>query len=439
MLDKPQDARFYDWILVDPKDKPYATFLFHYRSWEFLQALQLIPPKHPRLLLKPSNSFAFLAPLSGLEGSQSDDDIDDWDNNEEEERSSNLGDSPPWKPAIAIVGSSKPLNEVKNSPEKASKVNGSDEARKPTSSAQDEEQNHLEPPISTFAVPQATLDEWHYERPLPNPPKAKSSFDHSRKSSTSSNAPSITPSLLHWVEGGSENPSPEPVIGVAAAVPLLPPSSSSQPATSVQLASMPETHENDLPPPIPRKSSQRPPTPSPFSTRITSNPFIVPPEAIVSPPDPDLAIRTRRQSSSYTISRPRLIIADSSDDDNNTSPNSLRDRFRRTSMPPSEGEWLAKQASPSPIKRASDDRRGLWSFRNRRASRSVSAKDEGFVNVNGKGGEGKEMRSRSGSVGDVKEGNGKENEKYRGDNVPGLRSLAQRFGGGTVYEAPEWI
>lgn len=108
-------------------------------------------------------------------------------------------------------------------------------------------------------------------------------------------------------------------------------------------------------------------------------------------------------------------------------------------MPPSEGEWLAKQASPSPIKRASDDRRGLWSFRNRRASRSVSAKDEGFVNVNGKGGEGKEMRSRSGSVGDVKEGNGKENEKYRGDNVPGLRSLAQRLGGGTVYEAPEWI
>lgn len=31
LLDCPEDARFYDWLLVDPKDSPYAAFRFHYR------------------------------------------------------------------------------------------------------------------------------------------------------------------------------------------------------------------------------------------------------------------------------------------------------------------------------------------------------------------------------------------------------------------------
>lgn len=57
LLDAPQDARFYDWILLDPKDEPYASFRFHYRAWENLVALSLIPSENPRTLISRSLSM----------------------------------------------------------------------------------------------------------------------------------------------------------------------------------------------------------------------------------------------------------------------------------------------------------------------------------------------------------------------------------------------
>ncbi|KAK0635180.1 hypothetical protein B0T17DRAFT_33342 [Bombardia bombarda] len=50
MLDRPQDACFYDWHLIDAKDMPFALFRFHYRSWSNLELLNLIPPTELRLL-----------------------------------------------------------------------------------------------------------------------------------------------------------------------------------------------------------------------------------------------------------------------------------------------------------------------------------------------------------------------------------------------------
>ncbi|KAM7204387.1 hypothetical protein V8F33_001689 [Rhypophila sp. PSN 637] len=44
LLDKPEDARFFDYYLLDAKDSPYATFRLHYRSMKSLQQLNLIPP-----------------------------------------------------------------------------------------------------------------------------------------------------------------------------------------------------------------------------------------------------------------------------------------------------------------------------------------------------------------------------------------------------------
>lgn len=67
LVDKPQDARFYDWHLKDPKDKPFVTFKFHYRSWESLINLQLIPTDHPRRLLLPSPSILSLNGQSELQ------------------------------------------------------------------------------------------------------------------------------------------------------------------------------------------------------------------------------------------------------------------------------------------------------------------------------------------------------------------------------------
>ncbi|KAM0327720.1 hypothetical protein ACHAQA_006015 [Verticillium albo-atrum] len=32
LVESPQDLAYYNWILVDPKDSPFATFRFYYRS-----------------------------------------------------------------------------------------------------------------------------------------------------------------------------------------------------------------------------------------------------------------------------------------------------------------------------------------------------------------------------------------------------------------------
>lgn len=57
LFDHPEEARFYDWYLKDPKGKPFITFKFHYRSWENLASLQLIPEGHPQTILLPSPSL----------------------------------------------------------------------------------------------------------------------------------------------------------------------------------------------------------------------------------------------------------------------------------------------------------------------------------------------------------------------------------------------
>ncbi|KAF4964526.1 hypothetical protein FSARC_7557 [Fusarium sarcochroum] len=43
LLESPEDARFYDWILIDPKESPFVSFRFHYRSWANLRQLSLAP------------------------------------------------------------------------------------------------------------------------------------------------------------------------------------------------------------------------------------------------------------------------------------------------------------------------------------------------------------------------------------------------------------
>lgn len=55
LLENPQATTFYTWFLEDPKDSPYATFRFHYRSWANLSDLNLIPSFHKKgLAASPS-------------------------------------------------------------------------------------------------------------------------------------------------------------------------------------------------------------------------------------------------------------------------------------------------------------------------------------------------------------------------------------------------
>ncbi|KAF7558579.1 hypothetical protein G7046_g5581 [Stylonectria norvegica] len=44
LVDYPEDACYYDWLLTDPTDSPFASFRFHYRSWLNLRQLSLVPP-----------------------------------------------------------------------------------------------------------------------------------------------------------------------------------------------------------------------------------------------------------------------------------------------------------------------------------------------------------------------------------------------------------
>ncbi|KAK3325581.1 hypothetical protein B0H66DRAFT_599732 [Apodospora peruviana] len=43
LLDRPQEACFFDWHLIDAKDNPFVSFRFHYRSLNNLRQLNLIP------------------------------------------------------------------------------------------------------------------------------------------------------------------------------------------------------------------------------------------------------------------------------------------------------------------------------------------------------------------------------------------------------------
>ncbi|KAK4203913.1 hypothetical protein QBC40DRAFT_314502 [Triangularia verruculosa] len=43
LVDQPQDMSYYTFILMDPKESPFASFRFHYRTWGNLEQLNLIP------------------------------------------------------------------------------------------------------------------------------------------------------------------------------------------------------------------------------------------------------------------------------------------------------------------------------------------------------------------------------------------------------------
>ncbi|KAK1968249.1 hypothetical protein LY78DRAFT_574600 [Colletotrichum sublineola] len=55
LVELPQELTFYDWVLVDPVDSPFATFRFFYRTWTNLKALNLVSESHYEALVATSN------------------------------------------------------------------------------------------------------------------------------------------------------------------------------------------------------------------------------------------------------------------------------------------------------------------------------------------------------------------------------------------------
>ena len=246
LLDKPQDAKFYDWHLRDPKDKPFASFQFHYRSWDNLVSLQLIPSEHTRSLLAASPSLLSLnghprelqkPPAEESEHSSMQICVDEVEQEEQESEArdsiSSTNSNTPWmtnvfddSPAakhsnttssifnLPRTVSSYPLDPATNIPKS--------KFCEPISSGDndDSDAGDDEPIESPSSPPRRWGD--ILDRPLPEIPKRTSSLTysyHSRSSSAVSNAVSITPSLRSYFD---RDDSPEPhVIGVATIVPVI--------------------------------------------------------------------------------------------------------------------------------------------------------------------------------------------------------------------------
>ncbi|KAM0438899.1 hypothetical protein ACHAPT_001660 [Fusarium lateritium] len=170
LLESPETACYYDWILIDPKEFPFVSFHFHYRSWSNLCQLNLAPAfaelgEFP-LLIQGGNE---------TRGNVSIKSEDTCDNHADNDGDSDLVD------ALQI-------------PAQQSKPPG---------------RSLLDEKIPKLAPPHASA------RPLPEIPVKKPTLKKSFESYT----PSITPSLLPYIE---EEPSEaeEVEFGLATSVPV---------------------------------------------------------------------------------------------------------------------------------------------------------------------------------------------------------------------------
>ncbi|KAF7897110.1 hypothetical protein EAF00_005338 [Botryotinia globosa] len=405
LVEKPQDTRYYDWHLKDAKDNPFVTFKFHYRSWDHLEKLHLIPPNHPRILEAqvPAMARHLMAssqiipqpdrrtesphtPTKYLGKVYTSDQVHDslraayppfdlsgspYDSDERQ----------PWMP-ILDTSQLDSLLTVKKDHRDAFIVS-SDSATEPdpfyVSSSGEEgiERNIM--PISKFSALSidgaglASSHEWlaseYNTRPLPDIPSRTSSA--ASRASATSRAPSVTPSLLSYID--RDQPSPEPVIGTAIAVSI----DSDVSEISIEYGDDSEEDEFDeeydfeglsaLSPPPSRTDSRR----QGIISSSTMQPSISLPNVTIRKPRHSideispLRIPTRKESITA-----KSHISTASDDNTGTlsltesewmrrtpSPVKESERMRRTPSPIKESEWMRR--TPSPAKETMIER--LWS------------------------------------------------------------------------------
>lgn len=206
MLDNPQDVTFFDFHLIDPKDTPFASFRFHYRSWENLRQLNFIPRDDSSI----SESFSTttvnpdldLNPIVSTDGAlqkqdsprapfvhpDPDESVFDDSGSNEEQHGPGDGNSKPRRNSTFVLRTPPQL--------------------RPKSAAS----HNLPQPSKTFrdgtpqGVPNSYVQRPLPDRPLPELPISVSDTSWvgpSRQSSTASAAPSVTPSLLSYVREGS--------------------------------------------------------------------------------------------------------------------------------------------------------------------------------------------------------------------------------------------
>ncbi|KUI56778.1 hypothetical protein VP1G_04095 [Cytospora mali] len=204
LLENPQDVTFFDFHLIDPKDSPFASFRFHYRSWENLCQLNFIPRNDSSI----SGSFSINTDTPDIDPIVSDDGA-------LQEKSSPV-------PTLAHPDPDESVFDDSDSSEEHFKPNeGNSKPRRnstftlrtpPQLRPRSATSHNLPQPSKTLrdgaphGVPDSYLQRPLPVRPLPDLPICgtdSSWASRSRNSSTTSAAPSVTPSLRSYVKDGS--------------------------------------------------------------------------------------------------------------------------------------------------------------------------------------------------------------------------------------------
>ncbi|KAF7949192.1 hypothetical protein EAE96_008360 [Botrytis aclada] len=352
LIEKPQDARYYDWHLKDAKDNPYII----------PQLDQPIETPHtPTKYLgkvytsdQVHDSLQAAYPPFDLSGSPYDPD-----------------ERQPLTPQILDTNQLDSLLTVKKDHRDAFIVS-SDSTMEPDPFYISSGEKGIERkimPISKFSA--LSIDgagsshKWlaseYNTRPLPEIPSRTSSA--ASRASATSRAPSVTPSLLSYID--RDQPSPEPVIGTAIAVSI----DSDVSEISIEYENDSEEDEFDeeynfeglsaLSPPPSRTDSKR----QGIISSSTIQPSFSLPNVTIHKPrhsiDETSPLRVPPRKESITA---KSYISTASDDNTGTLSLTESEWMRRTPSPVKESEWLrrtppAKETiierlwSPTPEKR----------------------------------------------------------------------------------------
>lgn len=209
LMDQPQDAYHYSWHLIDRKDSPFVTFRFHYRSWDSLEQLNLIPSKE----------FEFVRSIStatlGRNRSTTMESTEDIQRQMDDSQVILVTDDGHGGDESIFEGS---RTQGGNRRDQTNYSLGSPPIVFPLSSRSDSI------PQPSKALRDAYRDSY-LQRPLPELPQHEEPSVISRRSSSSSSTvasvcPSLTPSLKQSVDDGAFDDDDTFEIGVARTVTL---------------------------------------------------------------------------------------------------------------------------------------------------------------------------------------------------------------------------
>ncbi|KAH8815912.1 hypothetical protein F5884DRAFT_829186 [Xylogone sp. PMI_703] len=201
-----RDAQYYEWYLRDPRDRPFVSFSFHYRSWDYLHLLEIIPSSYSNSPLRDHHQIQSLTQ----------------DDNKDEDDA--IGASPgpedvstPWKVSSSDDDSSESPAEKEDVQDPfvdPPNIERRYIPRAPTSRFLRYESEQIE----TVATP-PPVHQTHKIPPRPLPGPSKQQFPRGSRLRPHSRTPSISSSLLQYVERDTE--SPEPLIDTAVAMPVV--------------------------------------------------------------------------------------------------------------------------------------------------------------------------------------------------------------------------